>query len=143
MQTTIYKLSHHGASNLANKPVSQNAHMPKAVFVSGNPWYSYRHPRCSITDGFITYVGSLCQPAAPPSSPDYCGPHPVAGTLPADRVQSLFTCGESTPDLRTVTNNPYAIYSTVPDANTLNVIKLSIDGTNWGFTNSFQPKIVR
>ena len=53
MQVTIYKISHHGASYLANKPISRDAHVPKATFVSGNPWYSYQHPRCAVTDGFI------------------------------------------------------------------------------------------
>ena len=53
MKVTVLKLSHHGAQNLANKPVSRDAQAPKATFVSGNPWYSYSHPRCDITDAFI------------------------------------------------------------------------------------------
>jgi beta-lactamase superfamily II metal-dependent hydrolase len=77
LETTVYKLAHHGASKLANKAVTRNAVKPKAIFVSGSPYSKYHHPRCEIINAFIQDVGTLCEPAIPNSS-KYCGPHPVA-----------------------------------------------------------------
>jgi beta-lactamase superfamily II metal-dependent hydrolase len=143
MHVTVYKLAHHGAENLANKPVSRDAVMPKAVFVSGNPWYSYRHPRCGITDGFINNVQPLCQPeVTDTASPLYCGPHPIDNLPIEQRVQRVYTCGLSS-GLRGVTDNAYAMYSTVPDETTMNVVELVSDGTRWGFINNLLPKIRR
>ncbi len=73
----------------------------------------------------------------------YCGVHPYS--LPVtSRVQRTFTCGFTGGDKRTINNNQDAIYSTVPDANTLNVVELAIQSNGrWGFINNYSPKIVR
>jgi len=149
MRVTIYKISHHGAQNLANKRITLNAHVPKAVFVSGNTWYtSYRHPRCDIFDKLLNEVKTLCKPTETnAANAFFCSVHPMSGVVPNDRVQRTYTCGENTTSInggsRTVTNNEFAIFTTVPDANNLNVIKLSSDGTRWGFTNNISPLINR
>ena len=95
MKVTVFKIAHHGAQRLANKPVSNAAHAPKAVFVSANTVYSnYYHPRCDVFDSFIGY-DTLCKPLeTDPSSKYYCGAHPRPGVLPDDklqRVKSLIT----------------------------------------------------
>lgn len=46
----IFKLSHHGSetNNQLNKKTYISSLKPKYIFVSGNPWHSYKHPRCSV-----------------------------------------------------------------------------------------------
>ena len=92
LQSTVYVISHHGAENLANKAVIRNAVKPKAIMVSGNPWSSYRHPRCSIIDAFINDVKTLCRPTETnTSSAYYCAEHPVPGISDANKLQSVST----------------------------------------------------
>lgn len=142
MQVTIYQIAHHGAQTLANKPISRDAVKPKAVFVSGNPWFSYNHPRCAITDAFINYVMSLCKPeVTDTANAFYCGTaHPFDNTPVEDKVQRTYTCGFSNGTLRTVYDNEWAMYSTVPDNSTLNVVELLTDGTLWGFINNYSTR---
>ncbi|ELT89866.1 hypothetical protein CAPTEDRAFT_200554 [Capitella teleta] len=142
LQVTVYQISHHGASSLANKPVIRDVIHPKALFVSGNFWYGYGHPRCSIFDGFIEYVPvkTLCKPGDDANGEFYCGEH-VNPSLPIDeRVQSTYTCGESSTEARLVTDNDYAIYTTTPTENSINLITFSTDGINWGFQNNIQAR---
>jgi hypothetical protein len=145
IQVTVYQVSHHGASNLANKPVIRDALHPKAVFVSGNFWYGYGHPRCIIFDAFIDYVPvkTLCKPGDDAGSEFYCGEH-VDPTVPeGERVQSVYTCGESSTESRLVTNNDYAIYTTTPSEDTMNLVTFSTDGTRWGFQTTIQDRVYK
>jgi len=148
LKVTVYKLSHHAAERLANKPITCQAHAPKAVFTSGNTWYtSYRHPRCTVIDRFRDEVGTLCRPLdKDPASPFFCSEHP-GSVADASMLQRVYTCGEESMDInggiRTVSDNDLAIYSTAPDVNMLNLIKFSSDGVRWGFTNNFSSLITR
>jgi hypothetical protein len=145
LQLDVYMIAHHGAENLANKPVILNAVAPKAVFVSANHEYSnYRHPRCFITDYFINTLQSLCKPGETDTgSPLYCGAHPIAGLPLGSKLQSTFTCGPSSGGFLTIDNNDYAIYSTTPDSGSMNLIDLVSDGSGWGFVNNISPRIAR
>ena len=91
LQVDVYMIAHHGAENLANKPVILNAVAPKAVFVSANPDYSsLRHPRCFITDYLINNLQSLCKPGETDTeSPFYCGAHPIPGLPLENKLQSV------------------------------------------------------
>jgi hypothetical protein len=145
LQLDVYMIAHHGAENLANKPVILNAVAPKAVFVSANIEYSnYRHPRCFITDYFINTLQSLCRPGETnTASPFYCGAHPISGLPLASKLQSTFTCGPQSGGSLTITDNEYAIYSTTPDSGSMNLIDLVSDGNSWGFVNNISPRIAR
>lgn len=144
MKVTVYKLSHHGAQALANKIVTCHAHAPKAIFVSGHPWYtpgSYRHPRCDIIDIFVNDVRTLCRPTETnTASPFYCSNHPIANLPTAEKLQQTYTCGEVTDAYRRVTNNNLAIYTTTPEASILNLIEFTTDGSRWGFRNHYYPR---
>jgi len=147
MKVTVYKISHHGAQNLANKRVTCNAHAPKAIFVSGNPWSSYRHPRCDVIDRFRTEVRSLCRPLeTSASSAWYCGQYHINNAPADDKLQRTYWCGENATSIngghRGVTNNDLAIYTTVPSQNVMNRIEFTTDGVKWGFRNNFIPKLV-
>ena len=85
LHATIFPLSHHGASYLANKPVFQNAVAPKAIIASANTEYSYHHPRCSVIDGLLDYTLSICKPNDAEGDPNYCGTHPIDNIPPEDR----------------------------------------------------------
>jgi hypothetical protein len=88
----------------------------------------------------------VCQPGVSDvASPLFCGLHPYDNLPLTDRVQQVYTCGFSGGALRTDINNEYAIYSTVPDEQTLNVVELVIDGrrNRWGFINNFMTKVMR
>ena len=37
MESTVYKIAHHGASYLANKPVFRDAIKPKAIIANNDP----------------------------------------------------------------------------------------------------------
>lgn len=140
MKVTVYKLSHHGAQNLANKKITCNAHAPKAIFVSGNSLFSYRHPRCDIINTFINEVRTLCRPLETNTgSAFYCGVH--TGGTNAQKLQSTYTCGPTSSGYTTVTGNTLAIYTTMPDVNTMNMIQFNTDGSRWGFINNFSPKL--
>jgi len=147
LKVTAYKLARHGAQTLANKIISCHAHAPKAVFVSATTWnLNWRDPRCDVLDRFILDVGTLCKPLETnPASPFYCGVHPDATATPDEKQQRVYTCGLNSTEVnggfREIDNNEFAIYSTTPDANRLNVIKFSSDGVRWGFTNNFTPVI--
>jgi len=142
LKVTVYKLSHHAAENLANKEITCAAHAPKAIFVSGNTWYtSYRHPRCTVIDRFRDQVKSLCRPLETNSgNAFFCSVHPE-NPAADNKLQRVYTCGDVTTDvnggIRTISNNDLAIYTTVPDISRMNLIKFSADGTRWGFTNNF------
>jgi hypothetical protein len=144
MKVTVHKISHHGAQTLANKPVSNAAHAPKAVFVSANGDFSnYRHPRCDVLDSFIRY-DTLCKPLErDPSSKYYCGAHPRSGLIPEDKLQSVYWCGEvnagTNDGFRYVNGNDWAIYSTTPSRTTMNLVEFISDGVNWGFVNYMSP----
>jgi len=144
LRVTVYKLSHHGAQTLANKVITCNAHAPKAIFVSSHPWYtpgSYRHPRCDIIDTFINDVKTLCQPTVTnPASAFYCAEHPYTNLQNNEKLQQRYTCGLNTDAFRTVTNNNLAIYTTVPDSTTLNLLEFTTDGIKWGFRNHYSPR---
>jgi len=142
LKVTVYKMAHHGAQEVASKVITCNAHSPKAIFASGNPFNNNRFPRCDIFERFIQEVQSLCKPLETnPASEFYCGEYPIDNVVPDDKVQRFYTCGEnSTNSQRLVTNNEYAIYTTIPDSNTLNVLEFTSDGVKWGFTNNFLPK---
>lgn len=143
LQVTIYQVSHHGASSLANKPIIRDVLQPKALFVSGNFWYGYGHPRCVIFDAFINYVPvkTLCKPGDDESGEFYCGEHTDPSSPISDRVQSTYTCGESGTEPRLVTDNDYAIYTTTPTEDTINLVMLSTDGVRWGFKNNIQRRL--
>ena len=138
LQATVYSLSHHGASSLSNKAVMRNAVRPKAIFSNGNPWYSYNHPRCILFDEFANTTQTICKPGVTDTaSPYYCGEHVYPSVPAAQRVQVTYTCGFSTSatiERETRYNNDWAFYTTIPDETTINIIKLSTDGTRWGFT---------
>jgi len=88
-------------------------------------------------------VGSICKPTiGDVASPLYCGLHPYDNFPVEQHVQRTYTCGYSGGALRTVNDNDYAIYTTVPDQNTLNLVELVVDGpgNRWGFVNNFMPK---
>ena len=135
LQATVYSLSHHGASTYANKGIIRNAVRPKAVWSNGNPWYSYYHPRCVLFDEFIN-LGSLCKPGVTDTSSQYyCGAHIYPSVPTSQRVQTTYTCGGSTEaDRQQRNNNDWAFYTTVPDQQNINIIKLSTNGNSWGFT---------
>jgi hypothetical protein len=145
MKVTIFKLSAHGRGGLPNKPISNAAHLPKAIFVATD--YSYPQfggPHCDIINAFAYELGSLCKPLETnPASPDFCSVHPRGGVVPGDRLQSTYTCVDfgATGEFITVTNNEFAIYTTVPDASTSNVIVIDSDGVNWGFVNVIAPRL--
>lgn len=142
LQVTIYQVSHHGASTLANKPVIRDVLHPRALFVSGNFWYGYGHPRCAIFDAFINYVPvkTLCKPGAPPGDEFYCGEYIDPSVPEPERVQAVYTCGESSTESRLVTDNDYAIFTTTPTATTINQITFSTDGIKWGFKNNIESR---
>jgi beta-lactamase superfamily II metal-dependent hydrolase len=145
LQVDVYMIAHHGAENLANKPVILNGVAPRAVFVSANHEYSnFRHPRCFITDYFINNLQSLCKPGeTSTSSPFYCGDHPISGLPLSSRLQSTFTCGPPEGGFRPIDDNEFAIFSTTPDSSSMNLIDLVSDGSRWGFVNNISPKIAR
>lgn len=145
LQVTVYMIAHHGAEVLANKQVILSALKPKAVFVSANSWYSnYRHPRCALTDYLVNTVGTLCKPLETNTgSPFYCGQHPRSDLGSADILQFEYTCGPTSGGLQTTYNNEFAIYSTLPYTDTLNLIDLMTNGNLWGFVNNYSPRIIR
>ncbi|ESO08684.1 hypothetical protein HELRODRAFT_184033 [Helobdella robusta] len=150
--TSVYQLAHHGAENLANKKIIRQATKPTALYVSSNPYYSYFHPRCNIIDAFLKEVKSVCKPQSKLGDKFYCGAHPLdkpenrdvrisRGFVGTDyKLQKNYVCGEQNGTLRNVTNNEYAIYSTVPDEMTLNIVEYITDGLDWGFVNNFVPR---
>jgi len=141
MKCTVYKISHHGAQNLANKKITCHAHAPKAIFVSGSALSSYRHPRCDIINNFVDEVKTLCRPLETnTASAFYCGVH--TGGTNAQKLQSTYTCGPTSAGYTTVTGNTLAIYTTMPEVNTMNMIQFNTDGSRWGFVNNFSPRVM-
>jgi hypothetical protein len=143
MKVTIFKASRHGRAGVSNKPISNAAHIPKAIFVGTN--YAnmlYGGPNCEIVNAFAYELATLCKPLeTDPASEHFCSVHPRGSVVPSDRLQSIYTCVDhATGEHVTVTNNEFAIYTTVPDASTTNVIEIVSDGVNWGFVNAIAPR---
>merc|ERR1712226_49575 len=129
LKSTVYMLSHYGASYLANKPIWRDAISPSAIIGTGNTWYQYGHPRCAVIDAFIQYVGTLCKPGDSEGSEDYCGEN----VYPGDRdVQSVYTCGVSSREAETREDNDFAIYTTTPRENEKNLLQFTTNGDRWG-----------
>ena len=114
----------------------RDAVAPKAVFATGDPWFSYQHPRCSVFDGFVDYVGSLCKPLAPEGDPFYCGP---SFTEEPTRVQETYTCGQSDGSLE-LRGNDYAIYTMAPEEDIINTISITTDGVGWEINTEYETK---
>ena len=132
--STIYQISHHGASYQANKAVMRNAVAPKAVFATGDPWFSYEHPRCLVIDGFIDEVQSLCKPLATEGDSFYCGP---AFTESSTRLQETFTCGDEEGGLE-LRQNDYAIYTMAPEEDIISTTMITTDGVAWEMNTDYE-----
>ena len=70
LQSTVYKMSHHGASSQANKKTWLNAIQPKAAFASsGYNHGNNRHPRCDAVKRLLD-LGTIVHA---PGHRFYCG----------------------------------------------------------------------
>ena len=107
LQSTVYKMAHHGASRLANLPTWLQQIRPAQSFASNAYNFgSCRHPRCETITRLITLM-----------------------TLATAGAHQL-DCGNSAPNPPTVLN-PFChfIYATAPTATDICVIEISSAGT--------------
>ena len=91
MKVTIFKASRHGRGGVANKPISNAAHLPKAIFVGTNfANAAFGGPHCQIVDAFAQELATLCKPlVTDPASEHFCSVHPRGSVVPSDRLQSV------------------------------------------------------
>ncbi len=122
LTTQVYHAAHHGATARANKPVWLTGVAPNATVASGDPWFTHRHPRCSVFDRLRDDVGSLCQPGS--SCP--------AGSS----TQHNYTCGINNSATESRPGNTHAIYTTTPDQSNLNLIDVASTDSSWTITHT-------
>ena len=76
IQSTVYRLAHHGAWPNANKPFFLKAIQPTYVFSSsqlpGTPG-TYNHPNCGLYDSMILLPSIIKYSTAPPQKNYFCG----------------------------------------------------------------------
>ena len=59
-------------------------------------------------------------------------------------LQPHYWCGTSSSEPPVlVESNDWAVYTTIPDNTTINLINFMTDGTRWGFHNNFASVIKR
>lgn len=103
LKSTHYNIVHHGASNLANRPVWLCAISPVEAHVSHEYSGSFHHPRCEAINNLIS-VGSLSTECGTPD----------------------FTCfGEKVTNYKEDSRKAcHHLYSTLPTKDKICVIKL-------------------
>ena len=94
LQSTVYKMSHHGASRLANLNAWLTFIVPQFSFASsGYNFANCRHPRC-VTINRLINLGTITMTAPPHQF--YCG-NP-AGTPPTNYNNYPYNMLETSPD---------------------------------------------
>ena len=107
LQSTVYKISHHGASCEANSYLWLRYIAPKMAFVSSQfAANGYRHPRCDAI-ARLEYIRTLQQ------DQNQNGHHPLScGTNYKDQLNYIFK-----------PNYPYNVYQTTPKPDQICVLK--------------------
>ena len=57
--------------------------------------FSYKHPRCSVFDGYVEYTQTICKPNASEDDEYYCGEHPLGDVTNEQVLQTIYECGLS------------------------------------------------
>ena len=105
LQSTVYKMAHHGASTLANQPDWLTPIRPSQAFASSTYNFGrYRHPRC-VTINRLLSLNSITSAV----------PHPLH-------------CGNPSTDPTPLDSFCHSMFTTAPTANLLCLITSSSNG---------------
>ncbi len=133
LETKVYHVAHHGASSQANKEDWLKLISPEAVVSSGDPWYQYRHPRCKMIKRLLQMDPvSLCEPE---------GKDDKTKCPDGTSKQSSYTCGNEkniVPSTSTIDNNKYAIYTTTPGEQKMNLIHVTSTNDEGGWKITYE-----
>lgn len=157
LQSTVQTLPHHGGNDNCNKPVFQQGIAAKAIIMSGNAEdpLQFNMPNCGTVQRYLYGESSICKPGSSETDDFFCGSNHInvndTSNLPGNRVQTNFQCGndelcpDDTNNICQFNDNDFALYSTTPDPDSMNLIQTTITAEgNWGIqahisiTNSSQ-----